>query len=344
MTQPNPFSRGPALAWTVLSLLFLATNVFAQAQTQLERRGLENKQVPQAAVQSQDVYVKQVLSTAQQGLSEDVIIAKIRKTNRAIDLSLEEMVSLKKAGLSDNIIKVLLDPTAPTAAVTSPTGGVVVPTVGGTVVIGGGKASGATPAAGISEGAIEANLNSPDAPHDSGIYMYVEKNDVKRMVGLERASYQGQKTGGVFAYAATGGIMKAKIKAVIPGPRASVRSSEPRPTFYFYFEEKSAGLGKSGFGGQTVSNPTQFALLKLEVKKGNRETVTGKVGLGSASSGTDEKAMVAFRSERLRPGVYRVIPTANLEPGEYCFLASGSGATGAATARDIFDFGVTPAE
>jgi hypothetical protein len=212
------------------------------------------------------------------------------------------------------------------------------------VVVGAGRASGATPGAGISEAAIEASLHNPDAPHDSGIYMYVEKNNVKRMNGLERASYQGQKTGGIWGYALTGGIMKAKIKAVIPGPRASIRTGEQRPTFYFYFEEKSAGLGKSGFGGQTVSNPNQFSLLKLEVKKDNRETVTGKVGMASASSGTDEKAMVAFRSERLRPGVYPVIPTANLEPGEYCFLASAAGApgAGAAAAIDIFDFGVTP--
>jgi hypothetical protein len=279
---------------------------------------------------------------AQAGLSEDLIIARIRKTNRAIDLSPDEMVNLKKAGVSDNVIKVLLDPTAPSATATSPTGGVVVPTVGGAVVIGTGRASGATPAVGVSEGAIEANMNNPDAPHDSGIYMYLEKNNVKRMIGLERASSQGQKTGGVLGYALTGGIMKAKMKAVIPGPRASIRSSEPRPTFYFYFEEKSAGLGKVGFGGQTVSNPNQFALLKLEIKKGNRETITGKVGMASASTGTDEKAMVAFRSERLRPGVYRVIPTANLEPGEYCFLASAFGAAGAATAMDMFDFGVTP--
>lgn len=70
----------------------------------------------------------------------------------------------------------------------------------------------------------------------------------------------------------TGGLKKAKTKAVIAGPRASIRA-EGSPVFYFYFDDKAAGLGKSYFGIANVSNPNQFALIKLEVAKSNRETV-----------------------------------------------------------------------
>jgi hypothetical protein len=50
--------------------------------------------------------------------------------------------------------------------------------------------------------------------------------------------------------------------------------------------------------------------------------------------------MVSKKAERIRPGVYRVIPTVDMEAGEYCFT-SGS-ADGAAGAADIFDFTVLP--
>jgi hypothetical protein len=99
-------------------------------------------------------------------------------------------------------------------------------------------------------------------------------------------------------------------------------------------------LGKGGFG--SVSNPNQFALVKLDVTKTTRETIIGQYGVTGASSGTDEKSMVTFRSEKLRSGMYKVTPNVALEPGEFCFLASFGAAAGAAAAAQIFDFGVTP--
>jgi hypothetical protein len=198
-----------------------------------------------------------------------------------------------------------------------------------------GRSSGATPDAGVSEAAIEANVNNPDAPHDSGIYLY--SND--KMIGLERAATQGTSTH-VLGHVLTAGLVKGKMKAVLPGPRASIRTGDERPVFYFYFEDKSAALGKTGFGAQTVSNPNQFALLKLEQKKDSREVVIGTIGFASASTGAESKSEIAFKSEKVRPGVYRVIPTANMEPGEYCFASAAPG--GAAGATDIFDFSINP--
>jgi hypothetical protein len=259
------------------------------------------------------------------GLPEDLVVAKLRKENHAFDLSAREMVALKKDGVSDNIIKVMLDPAATIATPITIPG------------LPGNKASGATPEAGVSDAAVAANANNPDSPHDSGIYLHTAKNNQNIMVALERAATQGTKTGVVGAMF-TYGLVKGKTKSIIPGARSSVRSGDDRPVFYFYFEDKAAALGKTGFGAQTVSNPSQFALVKLEVKKDHRETVIGTIGFGSASSGTESKSMIAFKADRIRPGVYKVVPTTNMEPGEYCFIsASASGAAGAA---DIFDFSI----
>jgi hypothetical protein len=275
--------------------------------------------------------VSDVEDMLKSGLSEDLVIASLRRANQAFALTPQEMVQLKKDGISDNVIKVMLDPSAAPSPAVSAAGIIGIRTP---------KASGATPEAGVSQAAIEANANNPDAPHDSGIYLYTEDRDHgKTMIALERAATQGTKTG-VLGHALTYGILKGKTKAVIPGPRASIRTGDARPVFYFYFEDKSAALGKSGFGAQTVSNPNQFGLLKFEEKKDSREVVIGTIGFASASSGSEQKAMISFKSERIKPGVYRVIPTVDMEPGEYCFASAS--AVGAAGAADILDFSVLP--
>jgi len=142
----------------------------------------------------------------------------------------------------------------------------------------------------------------------------------------------------------TYGIKKAKMKAVIPGQHASIRTLDAQPGFYFYFEDKAAGLGKSGFGSGAVSNPNQFALINLDVTKSSRETIIGEFGALGATTGTHEKSMVTFKSERIRAGLYKVVPNGPMTPGEYCFLVSqvsmGAFGAGAAGAAQIFDFAV----
>ena len=169
------------------------------------------------------------------------------------------------------------------------------------------------------------------------------------MILLERAAYQGAKTGGMLASAMTYGIKKAKTKAVIPGPHASLRVPDSSPVFYFYFDDKQAGLGKSSFMIGNLSNPNQFVLLKLEVKRSDRETIIGQYSALGMSSGSDSNAMIPFKSERIRAGLYKVSMD-GLKAGEYCFLASnGMATTGMAAAygvgtvgsADIFDFGVS---
>ncbi|HUP04514.1 MAG TPA: hypothetical protein VMU19_11025 [Bryobacteraceae bacterium] len=292
----------------------------------------------QAPKPSPGLTISDVQDMVKGGLSEDLVIAALRKENRPFDLSATEMIQLRKSGISDNIIKVMLDPKAQVtplpAAGSAPAGAQEVR------IAGMSQPSGATPSAGMSDADLAANANNPDAPHDSGIYLYAENQtgQLKQMIPLERAATEGTKTG-VLGHVLTYGIVKGKTKAVIPGPKASVRSEDLKPIFYFYFEDKSAALGKShSFGAQTVSNPDQFSIVKFEEKKDSREVVIGTIGFASASSGSESKETIPFKSERVRPGVYRVIPVEDLKPGEYAFIsASPNGAAGAA---DIFDFGV----
>ena len=56
-------------------------------------------------------------------MSDDLIIRSLKKTNKAVDLSTADMVKLKQAGVSDNVIGIMLDPSAapaPAAAAAPP--------------------------------------------------------------------------------------------------------------------------------------------------------------------------------------------------------------------------------
>lgn len=189
------------------------------------------------------------------------------------------------------------------------------------------------------------NPDDPASPHDPNIYMFAETKNGVHMVILEPTVYSQGKSGGMFKSAMTYGIAKIKWKAVVRGAHANVRSGDNKMVFYFYFEESNAGLSHASFGGTTT--PNEFTLLKFDEKKDSRETVVMQGNAFGASSGTDEKANTGFALTKLRPGVYKVVPSTPLKPGEYCFLSSsGVGAYGAgsAGASRLFDFAVLPGE
>ena len=61
--------------------------------------------------------VDSVIQSVKAGLSENLIIRTLKRDNKPIDLTTADLVKLKNAGVSENIINVMLDPTsAPTAA------------------------------------------------------------------------------------------------------------------------------------------------------------------------------------------------------------------------------------
>jgi hypothetical protein len=80
------------------------------------------------------------------------------------------------------------------------------------------------------------------------------------------------------------------------------------------------------------------------VKKGRREARVGSVNIAGAKSGVMDKDQIAFESQLIRPGVFKVVPTSNLPAGQYGFIhaMSGGGSVaggGAMTAR-VFDFAI----
>lgn len=246
-------------------------------------------------------------------LPSDIIVAKIQSSKTNFDLSTDALVKLNQGGVPSDVVKAMIT-------------------------------KGSTPAPGTAPAAAAeppADPNDPNALHDPGIYVLASNGREQKLIMLEPTVYSQGKSGGVFASAMTYGIAKVKWKAVVRNPHANVKIGDPHATFYFYFEEKGAGLSHAEFGG--TSTPNEFTLLKFDVKSETRETTVMKANAFGASAGTDDKANIPFTFEKLKPGIYKVTTKKPLAPGEYCFLGASYGgayAPGAAQASRLFDFGV----
>jgi hypothetical protein len=313
----NPMTKSVRFCFIFALFAMFAPAVHSQGQKQTT-----------AQPAAREVSVDQVISFIKAKVSEDIIIAQIRKRG-AFDPSPDQIVQLKQAGASDNIIRAMMDPQGqPVAASVAP------PAVATSRPQSSAAVNpAAVPAAAPAMTPAVNDENNPLAQHDSGIYLYDEgRNGNTKLIPLERAAYQGTKTSNMLA-------LRRSQKAILQGERAGIQTSE-RPVFYFYFEDRAAGLGK-GLLGSYLTSPNQFSLVKLQVAKGHRETLLAEIGLLGGTKNTDDRAMVSFKTERIRTGIYKVTPNRDLVTGEYCFMASsGTGAqgSGAGGSVEIFDF------
>jgi hypothetical protein len=261
-----------------------------------------------------------VIKLVKAGLSEDLIVSTINASPGTYDTSADGLIALKTAGVTDKVVSAILTKaSSPAASAVAP---VTLP-----------------PAA-------AQNPDDPLSPHEAGIYAFSESAPDHKMTMLEPSVYGQGKTGGLFTSAMTYGIAKAKMKAILRGAHSNARVTDPQTVFYFYFEQQSAGLSNASniFGG--TSTPNEYTLLKFDVKDSTRETTIGKFNAYGASSGNDDKAIVTFTYNKLRPGVYKVTLSAPLQPGEYGFVAPGAmavvtpyGGSAGGSGR-VFDFGM----
>ena len=293
------------------------------------------------AAQERPPTVDRVIELHKNGISENILVTWIKQANTPLKLTTDELLKLSSAKVPDRVVQALMDPTtssqatAPAPAGTAPSL-VLSPTGIPMAVSGTPKASGAT----TDDRTAPGDPDEPMSPHDSGIYLYQTVPAVK-MILLEPVAYTGANTSALLHSIIA--LVPKVTRASIPGSEASIRATETSPIFYFYFEDRAAGLGKPSFLGG-ISSPNQFGLVKLEQKKTSRETSIQRESAIGGSSGTNQKASVAFKAERLKSGLYKVTFPQPLTSGEYAFMVSsgfsGAQQAGAASPIQIFDFGV----
>jgi hypothetical protein len=264
---------------------------------------------------------RMIVALSASGIGDEAIIAKIETSDVKFDLSADQMIALKKQGVSGPVIAAMLR-----ANVKVPNASAAVP-----------RGRSPAPARADDRARPAAAPASVSAPHPLGIYMLSEG----RLVRIDFNVSGQTKTGGMLGTMMTGGIAHTSLSIVIQGDSARVQTADRQPTFYFYLarDDGNERAFQSGFESVATnpSSPNEFSLIRLIKKNGNREARVGRFNIGGMKSGVMDKTRVDFQYDEVRPGAYSVRPKVALEPGEYGFVMIGAG--GAKVAR-IFDFSV----
>lgn len=297
------------LAYWMLTLLIGGAIAGAPVRAQSADPGAHGSQGTSGTQPAPSLTVDDICRLVQAGISEDLIIAKLRKNGKAFDLSTDELLKLKKAGVTDRILNVMMDPGQPAPApaavppATLPAAGALAP---GTAVP--GTPAPATPAPGI--------------PDEVGVYWTEHNGELHRIEGI---AVSNMRTGSTFASRMTLGIKRMRINAQLNGPHAQLRIKERQPQFYFYLPE-DASIG-------------DYLLLRLAQRSDVRQIEIGEKTMWKEQAGVDHAKEVSFTYKRVKNRLYLLSPNSELDLGEYGFYIASGVELKKATGR-IYDFGI----
>lgn len=259
----------------------------------------------------------EVITLTKAGLNPTLIVGKIRGSKTNFDLSTDSLIKLKQAGVTDDVVAAMLE-----AKSGKPVSTAVSPNSTGAAAVG-----------------ATGDPNDPMATHNYGIYLYEEKDGVRKMTPLKANVSAQNRTGGLFTSSLTYGIGKVKIKSNLPGRNADLQLQTTAPVFYFYLDVTSGGLNTAS---GVPSDPKEFALVRFNQRSDNREVTIGKSNAFGAKGGLSDEYVVEFKAEDMGNGTFKVTPAIDLKKGEYGFFLvnSGNSNTSAGVGAKFFDFGV----
>jgi hypothetical protein len=136
----------------------------------------------------------------------------------------------------------------------------------------------------------------------------------------------------------TYGLAKTSVKSEISGASANVKLLSSG-IFYFYFDPPSQANTPGAWWFHTATSPNEFSLIKLKIKKDVREYKSGTSNAYTDKTGIDQDQKIAFSFEEVSPGIFKVTPSKQLPPGEYCFIYSAAVPT-MYTNDKVFDFSI----
>jgi hypothetical protein len=261
---------------------------------------------PQAPRGNESLTLEEVVTLSKAGVAEDVIVTKIRKNGKAFDLSSAEMLELRKLGVGDTIIKFLLDPSQPYAPPVPPP---VLPSAGR-----------ADPPAAPPPPSAPAKHYPPDdrassIPPEPGMYRLsgdaTVKMDTKVLLGTKESAGLGKVL-----------LKKGRIIAFLVGKSAKNRIKEPAPVFYMRLSE-----------GKAIED---VVLVAFDRKNDRREVDMGPPG---PKPELKAEAMRQFDSLEVGPSLYK-LTVGKLTRGEYFFFQLGSAEPPKGSYGKGFDFGV----
>lgn len=239
---------------------------------------------------AQDTPVRQPLTLAdivrqvEGGISEDLVATSVKKTGRAYNLNEEEINELKRKGLSDALIKVLIDPSLPYERPAPPP----------------------APVAGPAPPPAPRKPTNPIAekvPPEPGMYLAsADEQEFTKLPLRTLTAAKASRTASIL----TGGLKKPPVIGYLAGAQASTKVPTASPVFYLRLPEKVA--------------IEEVLLLALAAKQDRREI---ELGSDPGKPIFPPGAVRQFESKEIDPGLFR-ISLVTLDPGEYIFYMLGS--------------------
>lgn len=170
----------------------------------------------------------------------------------------------------------------------------------------------------------QAQTSSP-VPTEQGMYVE-ESGQLKKIIG-QIAEFK--RTGSLFVSDLTLHLKAKKVNIQLLGSTAQTVVSA-QPVFYFVPAKQEQAVG---------INAGDLILIRLEEKSNRRQFEIAASGAWRSSSGITLTHQIQLLRDEVEPDVYKVIPAAELNRGEYAlFLARGE-----SLAPYVYDFSVQPA-
>ena len=243
---------------------------------------------------------EEVVQMSQGGVSEELIITSIKKNGKPFDLNTEEILELRKSGVSDTVIKFLLDPSQPYSPPAPPAKPPDLPP--------------APPPKPVSAKKYPEDAYASRVPPDPGLYSFPQDSLLKVDIKILLGEKEGAGFGKVL-------MKKGKVIAYLVGPGSKARVPEGTPIFYIRLPE-----------GKGIE---ELLLVALDRKSGRRELDIGPPG---PKPEIKPEALRQFDSLEVGPGLYRLNP-GKLSKGEYLFYLIGSSEPAKGNYGKGYDFG-----
>ena len=244
--------------------------------------------------------IEEVLRLSKAGVSDELIIARVKRNAKSFDLNTDEIVALRSSGLSETVIKYLLDPSLPYSPAPP-------------------SASAPSPSISLSAAKAPSDPLALKIPPESGIYYLTGREEFLR---LDLKAVVPSKQPSKISSVLSGGLLKGHVIGSVIGAAAKTRAA-PRPaTFYVRLGEKAV--------------IDDLALLSLKPSDSHRDLDFGtKPGKPVFPVGSVRQ----FESKEVSPGLFRLLVPLK-QPGEYLFLILGSGDDKKGLLGKGYDFGV----
>jgi hypothetical protein len=284
-----------------------------------------------AALTNQDI-----IKLVQAKLGDDLVVSKIKTSRTRFDTSVDGLIALRQAGVSDRVIALMINPAAEAAAPPAPrtTLAATSPPEPAPAPAPVTLRPGFTPSNAAGTAAPNVTLaaaKSPPRPADPGqappnYGVYVQFNGELKPLGRVQSKVQLSKLRTVVKNWVP--FMREKIDINIPGAHSTSRYEILRPNFYAYFPPSR--------------DVSKFKLLQAKItgQKYDQRTIANASILFSTEQNQDE--VLCDIGPTSVKDLYRISPREDLPSGEFGFVEGNTGSKSTSNIEiiDVYDFGI----